>query len=59
MYGIMETSGHTKQGITQFVIDTPDDLDDVPINVAPGSTVFCISTSAVYMLNHKHEWCEI
>lgn len=59
MIAKMKTSGHTQYGVSEFIIDTPDDLDNLPINIPMGSTAFCISDSSVYMINSKGEWKKI
>lgn len=52
-------SGHTAYGLCEFVIDTPADLENLPIDVPMGSTALVISNSSVYMLNGQGEWKEI
>lgn len=59
MIGAMSQSGHTTYGYREFVIDTVDDLDYLPIDVPMGSIAFVIASSSVYMLNGKREWIEI
>lgn len=52
-------SGHVAYGLQEFVIDTVNDLNLLPINVPMGSTAFCIEDSSVYMINSSGEWVEI
>ena len=52
-------SGHVTYGLLEFMIDTVNDLDQLPINAPMGSTAFCIETGSVYILNGKHEWKEV
>lgn len=61
MISIMEKSGHTQYGLTQFVLDSEDDLENLPIDgLAMGCTAFIIETSEVYMFSSKKkEWIKI
>ena len=60
MINDMSTSGHVKYGLKEYVLDTPDDIENLPVSGIPvGSFAFIISTSQVYMLNSKGEWLEV
>lgn len=59
MVSIMSNSGHTGYGIKEFVCDTLDDIENLPIDVKPGSAALVISTGAIYMINSKGEWVEV
>ena len=59
MVNILSNSGHTGYGIKEFVCDTVDDIQDLPIDVKPGSAAFVISTGTVYMINSQGEWVEV
>lgn len=59
MYYITSTSGHTGYGQTEFVCDTTEDINDISIDCKPGSTIFVIDTTDVYMMNCQHEWKKI
>ena len=52
-------SGHVAYGLQEFVIDTVNDLNYLPIDAPMGSTAFCIEDSSVYMINSSGEWVEI
>ena len=52
-------SGHTAYGLQEFIIDTVNDLNYLPVDVLMGSTAFCIENSSVYMINSSGEWVEI
>lgn len=56
---IMEQSGHTTYGLKTYVLDTPEDMDNLPVDDPMGSAAFVISTGAVYMLNSNGEWKEV
>lgn len=51
MVNILSNSGHTGYGIKEFICDTVNDIQDLPVDVKPGSTAFVISTGTVYMIN--------
>ena len=59
MINMSSQSGHTTYGLKEYILDTPEDLQDLPITDKAGSTAFIISTSQVYMINSKGEWKEI
>ena len=59
MINLLAQSGHQGYGIKEYVLDTPEDLQDLPITDKAGSTAFIISTSQVYMINSKGEWKEV
>lgn len=59
MVNVSANSGHTAYGLKEFIIDTKEDLEELPVDVTVGSTAFCIADSAVYMLNGSRKWVEI
>lgn len=56
---ILSQSGHTAYGIKEFVVDTTDDIEKLPIDVPMESAALVIENGAVWMINSKHEWKEI
>ena len=56
---IMSNSGHVGYGIKEFVCDYPEDIENLPVDVKPGSAAFVVSTGTVYMINSKGEWVEV
>ena len=59
MIGQLSQSGHTRNGITEYVLDTEADLKDLPIDLPIGSVAFIIETGTLYMFNSKREWIEV
>ena len=59
MINMKSQSGHTAYGLKEYILDTPEDLQDLPITDKAGSTAFIISTSQVYVINSKGEWKEV
>lgn len=59
MFMVIGNSGHVAYGIKEYVCDTTADIDDLPIDIAIGSTAFVIEGSKVYMLNNQRKWVEV
>lgn len=59
MVKIVRQNGETQYDIYEFVVDTPEDIKDLPTRVGMGSTCIVISTSEVYMKNSKGEWVKL
>lgn len=59
MFTITSNSGHVAYGTKDFVCDTIDDIQDLPIDISAGSTAFVIEGSKAFVLNNEHEWKEI
>lgn len=59
MFNLYKQDGETLYGIKEFVLDTKEDLQNLPTNIKAGSSALIISTGAVYMLNGSKEWVEI
>lgn len=53
---IYSNSGHTAYGLKEFVIDSEEDIKNLPLDCPAGSAALCLSTGDVYMLNTKDEW---
>lgn len=51
--------GKVQYGLQRFVVDTPDDLLNLPAKTVPGSTAYVISTGAKYMHNNENVWVRI
>lgn len=49
-------SGHAAYGIKEFVVDTPDDIEKLPVDVPMGSAALVISTGEVYILGSHDNW---
>ena len=59
MYSLYANNDDISYGIKKFILDTEDDLQNLPKGVRPGSSALVISTSKVYVLNHEGYWIEI
>ena len=59
MINYLSINGRQIYGITNYVMDTEADLENLPTNVPMGSTAFCIGNSTVYMINSEGKWVAI
>ena len=60
MYTINSNSGKVSHGIKKFIVDTVDDIFELPIaDTAAGSTAFVIENSTYYMLNNQKQWKKV
>jgi len=53
---MISSNGQIRYNVDEYVIDTPDDLKNMPRQAAPGSTAICTSTGDVYMKNGTGKW---
>lgn len=56
---IMSQDGKQAYGVKEYVVDTSDDVENLPHNVAPGSVAIVASNSEVYILNNQKEWVKL
>lgn len=54
-----KNENYTQTGVYKFVADSEADIQDIPKDVAPGSRIFCIENSKVFVLSTSFEWIEI
>lgn len=59
MINTISTSGHITYGLKDFVVDTAEEIKNLPIDCPMGSTAFVIATKTKYMLNGSKEWTQI
>lgn len=59
MIKAISTSGHTTYGIKEYVLDTEEEINELPLSDPMGSTAFIIENSVVYMMNGKKEWTKL
>ena len=56
MINIISQSGKTTTYLKEFVIDTPKDVVNLPIDVPMGSTALCIQNGEVYIFGGDGAW---
>ena len=58
-YSLLSQSGQRSgraYGVKSYVVDTPEDLKDIPTNIPMGCSALVISTKERYMLDSHGEW---
>ena len=56
MVNLYKQDGETLYGVKEYILDSPEDVPSLPVNVRPGSTALVIPTSEIYMLNGSKKW---
>lgn len=59
MVKLIASNGESTYGVNDYVIDTPDDIQNLPRHCEMGSSAIVISTGEVYMKNSAGEWVKI
>lgn len=59
MINITSQSGKTTTYLKELIADTSADVLQLPTDIAPGSTAYCIETGIAYMLGGDKQWHEI
>lgn len=59
MFTIIKEKGKQTNRIQEFVCDFEIDINNLPIDIAVGSTAFVIENSSAYMLNNSKIWVKI
>ena len=55
MISIMSQGGKTQYGLTEYIVDTKEELEQVP-KKGQGSLALVIENGIVYILNGSNEW---
>lgn len=59
MIKLISANGDIQYDVNEYVIDTPEDLMNMPKDCAMGSIAIVVSTSEVYMKNSAGEWVKL
>lgn len=59
MYSLYANDDDILYGIQKYIVDTEEDMENLPNHTRAGSTAFVIETSTTYILNHSKEWKKI
>lgn len=59
MYKLTSSNGEIVYGVNEYVLDTSEDLKNLPPHCAMGSSAIVISTGEVYMKNSSNEWVKL
>lgn len=56
MYKIVRSNGDMAHDITEFIVDSVEDIKTLPGYVSMGSKVYVIDSGELYIKNGKNEW---
>lgn len=56
MVNLYKQDGETLYGIKEFLLDSVEDLTQLPKNIRCGSSALIIPTGELYILDGKKEW---
>ena len=59
MINLYKQEGETLYGIKEFIIDSLEDIKNLPKNVRVGSMAIIIPTGQVYIFNGEKKWTPI
>lgn len=59
MFTITKEKDRHTNNIQEFICDFEIDINNLPIDIAAGSTAFVIESSSAYMLNNNKQWVKI
>jgi hypothetical protein len=61
MIVIREQSGKTATYVTDYIADTEEELEELPISpqCAKGSTCLCVENNSLYLLDGTNHWVRI
>lgn len=59
MYKIYKQNNNVQPYVTELIIDTMDDMTDLPTSFDPGSTCLVAEGSRVFVLNNEKNWVEL
>lgn len=58
-YKIIKNSDTTQPDVVEIVVDTRNDLDEVPTTFGVGSNCIVLENSSVLMLGNDKKWHEL
>ena len=56
MYKIVKSNGDIAHDITEFMVDTVEDIATLPPHAGMGSKAYVIESGELYIKNGKKEW---
>lgn len=59
MVNLYKQDGETLYGIKEYIVDSLNDVKDLPKNVKVGSMALIVSTGQVYVFNGEKKWTPI
>ena len=55
-YSVISQNGQSLYNIKEYVLDTIEDLESLPVSAGMGSTAFVIEDGRKYVLNSQNQW---
>ena len=59
MITLYKQDGEIQYGIKEYLLDSEEDLSNLPTYIKSGSAALVISTGDIYFLNHNKEWVKM
>ena len=59
MFTITKEKDKQTNNIQEFICDFEIEINNLPVDIAAGSTAFVIENSSAYMLNNRKVWVKI
>lgn len=53
---LIQSDSNVAHGVNTYLVDTEDDVKNLPVSCKPGSQALVIESGNVYFLNSKREW---
>ena len=58
MYTIMKNGDFTQPNVLTFIVDTLNEIKDLPTNIGVGSSAEVLEDSSIWKLGNNHQWYE-
>lgn len=56
MISVIKQNDNVSAYVTEYLVDTEDEIQNLPTDVFPGSLCIVTSTAVVYILNSEKKW---
>ena len=56
---LYKQDGETLYGIKEFLLDSKEDLENLPVDIKPGSSAMVIETGELYILKSDKKWTKV
>lgn len=58
-YSLIKDRNMTIKGIVSYLVDSEDDIANLPVDKRPGSTARVVGTQTTYILNNSYTWVKV
>lgn len=59
MFSISKENNQYTRPTKEFICDIETDINNLPVDIAPGSTAIVTGTGSVYILNNEFRWVKL